>query len=143
MPKILIFESDSFLRNMYVQSFLLAGFKVANYETPGRDPVAIVLKEKPDIISMDIIMPETDDFTATQQIKADPRTKDIPLFFLTNMGSRADQHRGRALGVVEYLIKSDYNPSDVVNYVKSNPRSTITDCGNNPRTSEERANVFG
>lgn len=119
MPKILIFESEQMLRDMYVQKYKQAGFEIVAFNSPHPNPVDIVLTEKPDIISMDIIMPDMDGFSATELIKADDRIKNIPLFFLTNMGQRDDQQRGRALGAVEYLVKADYSPKDVVNYVKS------------------------
>lgn len=118
MPKILIFESEAMLRDMYVQKYKQAGFEVVAFNSPYPNPVDIVLAEKPDIISMDIIMPDMDGFSATKMIKADDRTKNTPLFFLTNLGQRGDQYRGRALGAVEYLVKADNSPTDVVNCVK-------------------------
>lgn len=81
MSKILLFEDDLFLRGMYVLKYQIEGFTVAAYEHPTKDPVSIVLAERPDIISMDVLMPVSNGFEATAKIKADPRTKNTPLYF--------------------------------------------------------------
>lgn len=52
MPKILHFEDDSFLANMYRVKFTLEGFEYINYECPSKDPVKLVKKENPDLIIM-------------------------------------------------------------------------------------------
>jgi CheY-like chemotaxis protein len=119
MSKILFFEDDIFLRGMYVTKYIMEGFVVAAYENPTKDPVSIVLKEKPDFISMDILMPVMNGFDATKLIKADPRTKNIPLVFLTNLNQQADIDKGRALGGVDYLVKANHMPTDVINRTRT------------------------
>lgn len=119
MPKILIFEDDIFLRGMYVTKYIMEGFVVAAYENPTKDPVSIVLKEKPDFISMDVLMPVMNGFDATKLIKADSRTKNIPLVFLTNLNQQADIDRGKALGAVDYLVKANHMPTDVINRTRT------------------------
>ena len=132
MPKILIFEDDKFLTDMYAVKFHEAGFEVAVYSTPSSDPVQIVLKEKPDIISMDVIMPDMDGFEATMLIKADPRTRDIPLYFLTTLGQQQDIDRGLQLGATEYLVKATLTPSEVVERVVAILRLHKTVNGKEP-----------
>lgn len=118
MPKILIFEDDPFLRGMYETKYRMEGFEVASYESPTEEPVKIVVKEKPDLISMDVLMPIKNGFEATTLIKADPRTKNIPLVFLTNLGQPVDIEKGKALGANDYLIKANHQPKDVVNITR-------------------------
>ena len=118
MPKILIFEDDKFLQAMYLSKYKLEGIEVVGYDNPTKNPVEIVLKERPDIISMDVMMPLMNGFEATALIKADPRTKAIPLFFLTSLGQADDVQAGKALGGVEYMIKSHLTPSEVVDKVR-------------------------
>lgn len=113
--KILIFEDDTFLTGMYETKFKLDGLDVATYNNPSKDPVSIVLKEKPDAISMNIVMPKMDGFTAIQLLKADTRTKDIPIIVLSSCGQQDDINKGLALGAIEYFVKSQHSPSEIVN----------------------------
>lgn len=117
MLKILLFEDDLYLRGMYVAKFQIDGFDVAAYEHPTKDPVNIVLKEKPDIISMDVIMPVSNGFVAAEKIKADHRTKNVPLFFLTNLGQQSDIDHGMAAGAFTYIIKANHMPSEIVDVI--------------------------
>lgn len=117
MPKILHFEDDTFLRSMYQAKFEQLGFDCAGYDSPTLDPVPLVLKEKPDLIIMDIIMPISDGFTATQQLKADKRTKVIPIFGLCNLAQKQDIERAKAVGMTEYWVTANHMPGEVVNKV--------------------------
>lgn len=116
-PTILHFEDDNFLANMYAVKFRQAGFRYIHYENPTKDPAAIVLKENPDLILMNVIMPEMDGFRATEIIKADGRVKKIPLVFLTNLGQKEDKARGMGLGASKYILTSQNTPDMVINGV--------------------------
>ncbi len=116
--RVLHFEDDNFLSKMYAQKFTSAGFDYRRYENPSKDPVSIIVKEKPDLILMNVIMPEMDGFTATEQIKADSRTKDIPLIFLTNLGQPEDTEKGMALGADKYLVTGQNTPDMVIDGVR-------------------------
>lgn len=118
MPKILHFEDDTFLRGMYETKFKMLGFEYIGFDSPTKDPVSIVASEKPDLIIMDIIMPISDGFTATRQIKADPSTKEIPILGLCNLGQRADIQKALDLGMTDYLVTAAHMPGDVVNKVR-------------------------
>ncbi len=119
MPTILHFEDDTLLANRYATKFASAGFEYAVYGAPGADPVGIVVKEKPDVILMDVVMPDMDGFEATRLIKNDPRTQPIPLLFLTTLGQQEHINRGKALGAVEYLVKANTAQDDVIDRVRA------------------------
>lgn len=119
MSKILIFEDDKLLRDMYVTKYKLEGFAVTAYDNPSKDPVQIVLREQPDIISMDVLMPVMDGFQAAKAIKADARTAKIPLFFLTTLGQPENIRGGKALGAVDYFVKGQSSPTQVVQRVRA------------------------
>lgn len=119
MSKIIIFEAEHMLGEMYATKLRMMGFEVRYLDHAPGDVVEIVAREKPSIISMDIIMGGgIDGFLATELLKADPRTRDIPLFFLTNLGRRDDIEKGLALGAEDYLIKATHTPNDVVERVR-------------------------
>ena len=65
----------------------------------------------PDLILLDIMMPEMDGYEVCRQLKADPQTRDIPVIFLTAKTQLADEHQGFELGAVDYIIKPIVRPS--------------------------------
>lgn len=113
-PKILIFEDEKMLADMYATKLQMAGFEVAKYYDPTKDPVSVALKERPDLISSGVIMPEMDGFQALSLLKADLRTKDIPVVLLTNLGQDGDVAKGIELGATKYFIKAKHTPSEIV-----------------------------
>jgi putative two-component system response regulator len=60
---------------------------------------------KPDLILLDVMMPDMDGYAVLEQLRADPRSSDTPVIFVTAMGSAADEERGLALGAVDYITK--------------------------------------
>jgi twitching motility two-component system response regulator PilH len=62
-------------------------------------------RDKPDVILMDVNMPEMDGFAATRKLKADAATKDIPVVFVTGKNQKADMAWGQMLGAKGYVTK--------------------------------------
>jgi len=71
----------------------------------GREALAQATSARPDLILMDLLMPDMDRLTACRQLKADPATKDIPVIFLTASPSKEHRREGRAAGAADYLAK--------------------------------------
>ncbi|MFA6198509.1 MAG: response regulator [Patescibacteria group bacterium] len=111
--KILYFEDDAFLRGMYQTKFQNAGFDVAGYESPTQSPVDVVIREQPDLILMDGIMPDIDGVKATVLLKSDARTRNIPILGLDNIGGEYANKAKRA-GMADYMVKATHRPSEVV-----------------------------
>ena len=119
--KILFFDDDEFLRNMYEVKLKQAGFAFAGYEHPtvAGNPIELVLREKPDLISTDIIHPGgLDGFEFIKLLKNDVRTKDIPVICLTNFGEDQDVKRGLAMGAADYLVTGSTTPSELVDKIR-------------------------
>jgi putative two-component system response regulator len=74
--------------------------------------------DRPDLILLDVMMPGMDGFELCQRLKADPRTRAIPVLFLTARGQDADETRGFAVGAVDYLTKP-LNPQVVLARVRT------------------------
>ena len=73
---------------------------------------------KPSLVLLDGQMPRKSGFEVLHEMRADAELKNIPVVFLTNMYEEADEKKGLSLGVVAYLIKSQYIPSEIVDKVK-------------------------
>jgi len=120
--KILQFEDELFLADMYKMKFEEYGFEYKHYLQPPADReefVNLVVKEKPSLISMDIIMPQIDGFTATEMLKADPRTKNIPIFGLSNLGQKEDVDKAFEVGMDNYFITASITPKEYLNAIRT------------------------
>lgn len=115
--KIAIIEDDGVIRQMYRMKFEGEGFEVEVAEN-GRDGVSLVQHMKPDIILLDMHMPEMDGSTALTKIRAEKWGKDIPVIVLTNLGEEESPKSLRALGISGYIVKADFTPRQVVARVK-------------------------
>ncbi|OQA37178.1 MAG: Transcriptional regulatory protein SrrA [Parcubacteria group bacterium ADurb.Bin326] len=115
--KVLLVEDESMIVDMYKMRLEEEGFEVLVTDK-GTEAFEIASKEKPNIILLDVILPEIDGFSVLQMIKDDSKTKNIPVMMLTNLGQESDKEKGSQLGAVEYFIKSQHTPADVLSAVK-------------------------
>jgi DNA-binding response OmpR family regulator len=122
MPKgkainILIVEDDVFLADLYRTKFNLEGFKVT-VAYDGEKGLEMAGKVLPDIILLDLVLPKLSGFEVLTEIKANSKTKEIPVLLLTNLSQRSDVEKGLKLGANDYLIKAHFMPSEVVDKIK-------------------------
>lgn len=115
--KILIVEDDGFLASIYAQKLELAGYEVA-FATNGEDGLKLVSKDRPDLVLLDLLMPQMDGFEVLEKLKGDPATKDIKVLVLTNLGQKEDVDRCLKLGAVGYIIKAHSLPEETVRRIQ-------------------------
>jgi len=101
------------LLGMYATKFEMENFKVITAED-GEKAVRAALKELPDIILLDIILPKQNGFEVLRQLKADQSTANVPVILLTNLSQKDEIEQGLKLGAEDYLIKAHFMPSEVV-----------------------------
>ena len=104
MPKILIVEDNEENRDSLSRRLQRRGFAVAIAEN-GKAGVAMAQSEKPDLILMDMNMPELDGWEATRQLKAAAETKGLPVIALTAHAMSGDRDRALAVGCADYHTK--------------------------------------
>lgn len=117
MTKIAIIEDDSAIHQMYRMKFESEGFDV-QLAADGRTGVALVKTFRPDLILLDLQMPEVDGLSALRQIRAEEWGKHIPVIILTNLGAEESPKELQALGISGYIVKADLTPRQVVARVK-------------------------
>ncbi len=112
MGYILLTEDDALLIRLYQKKLSHDGFEVRTAEN-GLEALALVKKEEPDLILLDIMMPKMNGLEVLKKMKDDPKTKSIPIIVLSNMSGGNDPDVALEMGAAAYLVKSD-NPPDVV-----------------------------
>jgi len=115
--KIMIVEDDSFVMDIYQTKLSQEGYEVLPAEN-GAEAIKKLEKEIPDLILLDIIMPYVDGLQVLRKIKADEKLKDIPVILLTNLSQKENINEGLGLGADDYLIKSHFTPSEVLEKIK-------------------------
>lgn len=109
---ILVVEDTELLRKIYQDKLIQEGYKVVPAAN-GLEALNYLRTEQVDLILLDLIMPVMSGLEALEAIKADPRTRDIPVLILSNLGQDGDIERGLSLGAIDYLIKNSAKPADV------------------------------
>lgn len=115
--RILIVEDDEFLLSMYQTKLSLENFEVIT-ALNGLQGVKVAQKEMPDLILLDLNLPEMNGFEVLENLKNHEQTKNIPVLVLTNYSQKEDIDRCFKLGAADYLIKAHFIPSEVVTKIK-------------------------
>jgi len=119
-PKILIIEDDLTLQEMYCEKFEMCKFLVYQAST-GKEGLEKLKIDIPDIILLDIMMPEMNGLEMLKEMKKNKVFREIPVILLTNLGEKKidmDTELSFALGVKDYLIKTKHTPDEIVEKVK-------------------------
>ncbi len=117
MIKISIVEDDQVISQMYRIKFEADGFDVETAEN-GKLGLELVKAMGPDIVLLDLMMPEMNGDEMLAQMRKTDWGKDIPVIILTNMGEAEVPNEVMALGVKKVILKADMTPKQVVELVK-------------------------
>ncbi len=112
--KILIIDDDIFLLDMYSLKFSQSNFEVETALGPIKALEKLHSGFVPDIILLDIIMPEMDGFELLEKMREEKLVLDTIRVILSNRGQQSDIARGEALGAAGYIVKANSTPSEVV-----------------------------
>lgn len=119
MKRILLIEDDQDLAELYEE--VLGGKYQVQTAYDGRQGLEMARK-KPDLILLDILLPEVNGFELLKLLKTDPETKNIPVIVLTNLGSKNvddDKRLALLLGAEDYWVKAYHNPEEIIAKVGS------------------------
>jgi DNA-binding response OmpR family regulator len=116
MTKILIAEDERDIRELITYTLQFAGYEVVS-AGDGEEAVQLTLLEKPDLVLLDVRMPRMNGYEACKAIKADEKTKGIPVVFLSAKGQEAEIQAGMQAGAVEYMVKP-FSPDQLTARVK-------------------------
>ncbi len=116
-PIILLIEPDEFLADIYEKNLTMNGFKVFLSKTAERG-VALIKTKNPDLILLEIALGKTDGFEFLAQIKNNKISNKIPVIVITKLGQKQDVQKAFEFGADDYIIKTHYSPSELVDKIK-------------------------
>jgi DNA-binding response OmpR family regulator len=104
MKKIMLIEDDADLYSLVQYNLEREGFAIVGAQS-GRGALELCRRERPDLIILDIMLPDADGLDLCKRIRANPETASIPLIFLTARASETDRIVGLELGADDYIVK--------------------------------------
>ncbi len=116
-PVILLIEPDEFLADIYEKNLTMNGYKVFLAKTVERG-LSLVQTKKPDLILLEVALRKTDGFEFLIRLKEQKIFKEIPVVVITKLGQKQDVQKAFNLGVVDYIIKTHFSPSELVDKIK-------------------------
>lgn len=124
MKKTILFvEDDIATIDVYKTALEAAGFDV-DPMLLGEEAIRKIKEieegeaKKPDLILLDLLLPDMNGIEVLEELKKHEKTKDVPVLILTNYSSEELEKRGLSLKAEKYLLKTDYPPSKLVELVK-------------------------
>ena len=116
MAKILLVEDDKSLREIYGVRLLAEGYDIVS-AGDGEEALAMAIKDRPDLIVSDVMMPKISGFDMLDILRSTTETRDIKVIMMNALSSDDQRQRGEQLGADRYLVKSQVGIEDVVRTV--------------------------
>ena len=121
--KILLIEDEPRQIEIYEKAISEAGFEIESLKWGQEglerlEEIKSKKKEKPDLILLDLILPDINGIAILEKAKLDLQLKDIPFFILTNYSDPELEKTGEELGVEKHIIKTDVTPSQLIKIIK-------------------------
>ena len=103
--RILLIEDDPDIQKMVQLSLKFQGGHQVSVAFGGKEGLRKAAEENPDLILLDVMMPEMDGYQTCSLLKSQPGTRHIPVVFLSARAQQAEIQKGRELGAIGYLVK--------------------------------------
>jgi DNA-binding response OmpR family regulator len=115
--KVLIIEDEAVLLELFVDKFTSEGFKTLQ-STTAEKGIKLALKNKPDMILLDIILPKMDGISMLKKLRKDSWGKCVPVIISSNVADQQKVSEAMKLGVYDYIVKTNLVLNDLVKQVK-------------------------
>jgi len=117
MHKIIVVEDDPMLGEIYVKKFTEAGFEM-KLVTSGKAVESEVANYQPEIVLLDIVLPDMDGYEILEALSKNNLTRSVPTYVFSNLSAKEDIERATSLGAKGFITKSSFTPSQLVEEVK-------------------------
>lgn len=117
MTKVMLVEDDDNLREIYGARLIAEGYEIISAKD-GEEALALAIKEKPELLISDVMMPKISGFDMLDILRSSSETKNIKVIMMTALSQTEDKDRADKLGADRYLVKSQVTLEDVVKVAK-------------------------
>ncbi len=114
--KILIIEDEEIMLDLLQRKLSNNGYEISVARN-GEDGAKMIKEIKPDLILLDIIMPKMSGMEVLEEMQKDKEVQSIPVIIISNSGQPVELDRAKKLGVRDWLIKTEFDPQEVVDKV--------------------------
>ena len=114
---MLVVDDERSIRLLCRVNLIASGMDVLEASN-GREGLELARRERPDLVLLDVMMPEVDGWTVARELAADEETREIPIVFLTARADPADRRLGEQLGGVGYVVKP-FDPVTIGEFVEN------------------------
>ncbi|HET7327471.1 MAG TPA: response regulator [Nocardioidaceae bacterium] len=115
-PRVLVVDDSQTIRDLISLNLELEGFDVVT-AVDGQDCLEQVQRVRPDLVTLDVVMPRLDGFETAQRLKTDPATSHVAVMFVTASAQSTDLARGKEVGADAYLTKP-FDPGELIATVR-------------------------
>lgn len=115
--KILIIEDEEIMVDLLQKKLIQEGYDIL-IARDGEEGLVKAKETKPDLILMDIIMPKKGGLEVMDEMQKDKELRKIPVIVISNSGQPVEIDRAQKLGAEDWLIKTEFNPQEVVEKIK-------------------------
>ncbi|MEK7747738.1 MAG: response regulator [Nitrospirota bacterium] len=115
---VLIVDDTEFYRKVYMTKLLSAGY-LTRVATNGLEALKSMMTQKPDLILLDLVMPEMDGFKVLQAVRASPALNKIPVIVFSSKGAPEEIQKALQSGANDFLIKATTTPNKVIEKIES------------------------
>lgn len=114
---ILIAEDDKAYGNVYKAKLTSEGYDIVLVDS-GDAVIPELRRRRPDLLLLDLVMPEKNGFEVLEEMRADPALCDIRVLVASNLSQDIDQEKAKKFGVADYFVKSDISITEMVEKIK-------------------------
>ncbi len=115
--KIAIMEDEELILNLLEKKLTKEGYELLIARN-GEEGLKLIKEKTPDLILLDIIMPIKGGFEVLEEMQKDENLKNVPVIIISNSGQPVEIDRAQKLGAKDWLIKTDFDPQEVVDKIK-------------------------
>jgi len=115
--KILLVEDEEIMIDLLQKKLTKEGYEIS-VARDGEEGLKVMKGAKPDLVLLDIIMPKMGGFEVMEEMGKDKELKEIPVIVISNSGQPVELDRAQRLGAKDWLIKTEFDPQEVVDKVK-------------------------
>lgn len=115
--KILIVEDEEIILSLLEKKLIQKGYEVSTARD-GQEGIKMIREINPELILLDIIMPNMGGFEVMEEMAVDDKIKNIPIIVISNSGQPVELDRAQKLGAKDWLVKTEFDPQEVLEKVK-------------------------